>query len=90
MSEEKRYVISDQPKGDAPRLMAICDQRLSMEALHRIKTWLDDGNNYNRNMVFEGGLRLFQLIEGRWLEIGVNVDLEDVPVPEKINFREFL
>ncbi len=88
--ENKRYVIGDQPSGDAPRLMLIYHNRLSCEAKLNLIRGLSDALESYKVIVLDGGLEVFQLIDGRWLHLDGSVELEDAPIPPaKVNFREY-
>ena len=85
-----KYVISDQPSGNMPRLMLIFNHRLSWMAYENIHKTLGEVVESGKPIVIEGGVEVFQLINGKWLHLDGSIELEDAPVPEKVNFREFL
>ena len=91
MSDEaaKRYVISDQPPGNAPRLMLISHKRLSPQAAAILGEDLRLSLESDQPFVIHGGYGVYQLIEGRWIHLDGSIELEDAPIPAKINFREF-
>ncbi len=90
LPEAKRYVISEQPSGDAPRLMLIYHQKLAMDVLARIHQELNMVLELGVPIVLDGGIEVFQLIDGKWLHLDGSIELEDAPIPQKVNFREFL
>ncbi len=85
-----KHVISDKPSGDAPRLMLIVHDRLSEQAHANIKKDLETALASGKSIVIGGGVEVFQLINGKWLHLDGSIELEDAPIPQKVNFREFL
>lgn len=89
-----KHVISDQPSGNAPRLMLIFHNKLSMTQYEYIKEHLGKVLESDQPIVIEGGVEIFQLINGKWLHLDGSVELTDAPMPEKtpakVSFREFL
>jgi hypothetical protein len=86
-----KVVISDQPPGNAPRLMLIFRNPLSCSAQERVKESLGLAHESYKPIVIYGPVEVFQLIDGKWLHLDGSVELEDAPVPPaKVNFREFL
>ncbi len=85
-----KHVISDKPSGDAPRLMLIVHQKLSMAQHENIRESLGKALESGKTIVIDGGVEVFQLINGKWLHLDGLIELEDAPIPQKVNFREFL
>ncbi len=88
--ENKRYVISDQPSGDAPRLMLIFGQPLSPSVHANLRECLSRDMEFSRTLVFDFAVEIYQLVNGRWIHLDGSVELEGAPIPPtKVNFREF-
>ncbi len=85
-----KHVISGQPSGNAPRLMLIFHNKLSMAAYKSIHRSLGEVIESGKPIVIEGGVEVFQLISGKWLHLDGSIELEDAPIPQKVYFREFL
>ncbi len=86
----RKHVISDQPSGNAPRLMLIFRNSLRISELENIHRNLGEVIESGKPIVIDGAVEVFQLINGKWLHLDGSIELEDAPIPEKVNFREFL
>lgn len=85
---DKRYAITE-ASGDFPPLMLIYHNLLSPAQCQRIREIMKQAQESGGPFVIEGGFEVFQLVGGKWLHVDGSVELEDAPMPEKINFREF-
>jgi rubredoxin len=89
--ETKRYVISDQPAGNQPRLMLIFRSRMSCEKMAIVRERVNEDLAGSKSIIMDSGVEaVFQLINGRWIALDGKTELEDAPAPEKVNFRKFL
>ncbi len=85
-----KYVVSEQPSGDAPRLMLIYHNLLSAQAAHNLMEGLSQALESDKIILLDGSVEVFQLINGKWLHLDGSIELEDASIPQKVNFREFL
>jgi hypothetical protein len=85
------YVMSNKPPGNQPRLLLIYHNRFPTATLAAMRENLNRALAEGKHLIIDGGVEVFQLVEGRWIHLDGSIELTDVPKePKKISFREFL
>jgi hypothetical protein len=63
---------------------------LSVNAMVILRDSLNEALARNGCIVGPSDMDVFQLVGGRWIKLDGSTELVDAPIPEKVNFREFL
>lgn len=90
VDDRKRYVVTEGSK--SPPLMLIYPHYLTAEARRNVTTLLSAVLESGKSFVIDGGVEVYQLIDGRWIHLDGSIEIVDGPKvePTKVNFKEFL
>jgi hypothetical protein len=64
--DDGRHIAIDKTPEGYPHLMLICPKRLTASEMKNIREAMVSGMNERKPMIFESGLAVFQLADGKW------------------------